>query len=703
MKRRCRSCSPSCSGSPSWSCCSPSGHRRPDQGDRAQPALGRRRLRRARARVPAPLGRADPPLQVERRDHLLAAALPVRDPLRPLDGLPRFHPQPGARGRRRRHAHRRAVRYGITVTAGVVTSAALVMVGVFSLFGSLSTLELKQAGVGLAAAVLLDATVVRAVLLPASMTLLGEWNWYLPKWLEWGSVEARAGLSGRRDAALRDFSWRGGAVPHRPRVLRGPRRRDRDRPRRRPSRRRGATSPGGTASRAGTSSLARVAALRRRERRRRSCSRTARSRTATRRGSRSCSTRTRSSSRRAARTATTCSGWPAALALVRLLLERGADPNRGNDYGWTQLHQAGYSNRRELRAAAARRGRAHRPLGARRRRHAARRGALLGPPRGRRPARPRAGQPARRGRARRCRRWSASSPGRPRPARTARFYRPHGGFPAWQPSDDPQEVLDEALVWAAKADRVEALRLLVELGARVDADPYRGTALTWAAANGRVEAIRALVELGADPNRRGTFGGPDHGEGVTALHLAAQAGPARGGARAARARRRPDRPRRAARRHARRLGRARRARGLAGDTRRLPVELEQRLVERDDASATRAASSRAGGCCATRRDRDDAAAVHVQVVPEDDAARPRASRPACPPARPRAPSSRARSDPAACGRCTSTRRARRGPARRRRDLRRTRPSRHHGRQLHRSPPKASRSSRPRRETRPGGR
>src|SRR5439155_19794910 len=104
------------------------------------------------------------------------------------------------------------------------------------------------------------------------------------------------------------------------------------------------------------------------------------------------------------------------------------------------------------------------------------------------------------------------------------FYRPHGGFPAWEPTDDPQEVLDEALVWAAKADRVEAIDLLVELGADVAADPYRGTPLTWAACNGRVAAIRRLVELGADPNQRGTFGGPDHGEGVTALHLAAQAG-----------------------------------------------------------------------------------------------------------------------------------------------------------------------------------
>jgi RND superfamily putative drug exporter len=78
-----------------------------------------------------------------------------------------------------------AVEYGIKSTAGVVTSAAIVMVVVFGIFGTASMLMLKQMGVGLAAAVLIDATIIRAVLLPASMKLLGDWNWYLPKRLEW--------------------------------------------------------------------------------------------------------------------------------------------------------------------------------------------------------------------------------------------------------------------------------------------------------------------------------------------------------------------------------------------------------------------------------------------------------------------------------------------------------------------------------------
>ena len=78
-----------------------------------------------------------------------------------------------------------AVEHGIKTTAGTVSSAALVMVGVFSIFATLPIIDMKEMGIGLAAAVLIDATIVRAVLLPASMRLLGDWNWYLPRWLEW--------------------------------------------------------------------------------------------------------------------------------------------------------------------------------------------------------------------------------------------------------------------------------------------------------------------------------------------------------------------------------------------------------------------------------------------------------------------------------------------------------------------------------------
>ena len=78
-----------------------------------------------------------------------------------------------------------AISHGIKTTAGVITSAALVMVCVFSVFGILSFMIFKQIGVGLAVAILIDATIVRAILLPASMKLLGDWNWYLPSWLEW--------------------------------------------------------------------------------------------------------------------------------------------------------------------------------------------------------------------------------------------------------------------------------------------------------------------------------------------------------------------------------------------------------------------------------------------------------------------------------------------------------------------------------------
>jgi ankyrin repeat protein len=210
-------------------------------------------------------------------------------------------------------------------------------------------------------------------------------------------------------------------------------------------------------------------------------------------------------------------------AIVSLLIERGADVNRGNDYGWTKLHQAGYSNdtglARLLLDAGARtdlfaRGDGGTPLIA----------ALfwghreVAPLLGREPGNLRVA--AGLGDVELIRELV----GTPQAGAHRGFYRPHGGFPFWQPSNDPQEILDEALVWAAKAGRVAAIQVLIELGAHVDADPYRGTPLAWAAVNGHPDAVRALVELGADPDQRGTFGGSSHGQGVTAIHLAAQAG-----------------------------------------------------------------------------------------------------------------------------------------------------------------------------------
>jgi RND superfamily putative drug exporter len=83
---------------------------------------------------------------------------------------------------------------GISSSAGVVTSAALIMVAVFSILATLSVIQLKMLGVGLSAAVLIDATVVRGILVPSALALLGERSWYLPRWLAWlpGRAPGRA-------------------------------------------------------------------------------------------------------------------------------------------------------------------------------------------------------------------------------------------------------------------------------------------------------------------------------------------------------------------------------------------------------------------------------------------------------------------------------------------------------------------------------
>ncbi|HET6171200.1 MAG TPA: ankyrin repeat domain-containing protein [Gaiellales bacterium] len=217
--------------------------------------------------------------------------------------------------------------------------------------------------------------------------------------------------------------------------------------------------------------------------------------------------------------------------IVRDLLARGADPNAANDRGWTPLHQAGYGNDLEmarllLDAGASTGLYAHgeggTPLAA----------ALFWGHAGmadflaeREVAPLNLRIAAGLGRLDLIDGFVQEDGSLSEAAGAARsFYRPHSGFPIWQPSDDSQEILDEALVWAAKSDRANVLGRLLELGANVDGDPYRGTALGWAAVNGRVASISRLLELRADVNHLGTFGGPDHGQGVTAMHLAAQSG-----------------------------------------------------------------------------------------------------------------------------------------------------------------------------------
>lgn len=219
------------------------------------------------------------------------------------------------------------------------------------------------------------------------------------------------------------------------------------------------------------------------------------------------------------------------LSAIQALLESGADPNDANDRGWTPLHQAAYSNRPEIAAILIRHGAAldaeahgaggtplvaalfwgHREvadlLGSYSvTPHNLRTTAGLGKPE----------------LVEAC--FSSERTLTPEAGAARGFYRPHSGFPDWQPSTDPQEILDEALVWASKSNRVVVLDRLLRAGARIHADPYRGTPLIWAAACNRTEAAAWLLDHGAEVNQRATFGGLTHGQGITALHIAAQNG-----------------------------------------------------------------------------------------------------------------------------------------------------------------------------------
>jgi ankyrin repeat protein len=212
---------------------------------------------------------------------------------------------------------------------------------------------------------------------------------------------------------------------------------------------------------------------------------------------------------------------------VALLLDAGADPDQPNVHGWTALHQAAYVNAVHLLdmllAAGARCDRSARGDG----------GTPLVVALFSGHVEVADGLVARCGVEPRNLRAAAGAGdvalvreliGTREAGRRRAFHRPHSGFPEWAPSDDPRQVLDEALAYAARSDRIDVLDVLVDAGADVEADVYRGTPLIWAAACGRAAAVERLLALGADPTTRGTFGGPTHGDGITALHIAAEAG-----------------------------------------------------------------------------------------------------------------------------------------------------------------------------------
>lgn len=223
--------------------------------------------------------------------------------------------------------------------------------------------------------------------------------------------------------------------------------------------------------------------------------------------------------------------WKGGMSAIEALLAAGSDVNEGNDRGWTPLHAAAYANNTAIAASLIEKGAAldaeahgaggtplvaalfwgHREVADLLGRHLVtpdnlRVAAGLGIPQ----------------LVDAC--FNPDGALTPEACAARGFYRPHSGFPDWRPAPNPQEVLDEALVWACKSGRVPVLERLVRAGAGVNADPYRGTPLIWAAVCNQTETVAWLLDHGANINQKATFGGLTHGQGVTALHMAAQNG-----------------------------------------------------------------------------------------------------------------------------------------------------------------------------------
>jgi ankyrin repeat protein len=215
-------------------------------------------------------------------------------------------------------------------------------------------------------------------------------------------------------------------------------------------------------------------------------------------------------------------------AVVDLLLAAGADASAAANNGWAPLHSAAMTGhidlaRRLLAAGASREGRLH--------------GACGGSPlalalfyaqtaMGKFLADPPVPDNLRTAAAlnRPIDRFVAGDELAPQASEGTDFYRPLLLFPEWERTNSRQELLDEALSWAARNDACEAMDALVRLGADVNSNAYRGTPLLWAVYSDRVTAAAWLLDHGADPDLRHDFGGREHGASAVVMHLAAQFG-----------------------------------------------------------------------------------------------------------------------------------------------------------------------------------